>query len=55
MTGGLAETIRTALQDPEALRSYLQSFYGWSETGAISPWQRVEMAPGSLSARPSAV
>ncbi len=50
MTGGLAGTIRAALQDPEALRSYLRSHYGRPETGAFSPWQRVEMA---LAHRPS--
>ncbi|MGQ9599273.1 MAG: hypothetical protein ACUVWZ_07630, partial [Anaerolineae bacterium] len=44
MTGGLAETIRTVLQDPEDLRSYLKFFYGRPEAGALSPWQRVETA-----------
>ena len=40
----LPAALARALASPAGLRSYLESFYGYPEASAPSPWQRVETA-----------
>ena len=40
----LSDTIARAARDPASLRAYLEAHYGQSNTGDLSPWERVEMA-----------
>ena len=40
----LSDTIARAVREPTSLRAYLEAHYGGSNTGALSPWERVEMA-----------
>jgi uroporphyrinogen decarboxylase len=40
----LSETIARAAMDPSNLRAYLGAHYGGSNTGTLSPWERVELA-----------
>jgi uroporphyrinogen decarboxylase len=40
----VTDSIRRALADPGLLRAYLKAHYGRQDQGAISPWQRVEVA-----------
>jgi uroporphyrinogen decarboxylase len=40
----LSNTIAQAIKEPSRLRAYLEAHYGGTDTGALSPWERVEMA-----------
>jgi uroporphyrinogen decarboxylase len=41
---GLSDTISRAATDPARLRAYLEAHYGRPHPGALSSWERVEMA-----------